>query len=466
MRFSGLYLVLCFVLLPQNILASGYPVPGKELIRDLENIRTENNIATVSLTIINDNYIWSGGLGTLSHKSRIPADRDTIVRVGSITKTFTALSARILEDRELLDLDAPVRNIFPDNNPLFTNQWNKTHPVTIRQLIEHTAGFKDISKAEFDFNDAGNIPLEINLKKFHNTHKTQWPPGMHSSYSNLGAAYTGYAMEQVTGKSYEKIIQDTLLAPLKMKDSGFFLSDSQKSRLAKGYNTDGRTPIPYWNMVYRPFGGLHTTAADMESFLQYLMTLPVEDVTAPHTTLAARNDMTFGYGLGMYSRLRNGHTFYTHMGDADGYLSRYGFIQEKNRAYFVSITAFNNKVLNRMARAIEIWLTHDLPSVRPAPEIMISQKTMKRISGEYTQVATRFGSLRNPEQMSVFIKGNQLYTRKDTRTLPLIPVYETENSIHFRRIPESVATTVIAKGEDGKWYFQDDVGNFVQRFQP
>ena len=117
-----------------------------------------------------------------------------------------------------------------------------------------------------------------------------------------------------------------------MTSSGFFLDDQTAARLATGYAADATTPLPYWHMLMRPFGGINSTPRDMASFVRLLLNDGFADdrrlvhpqsisrMEVPLTSLAARNGLLYGYGLGNNQKFRKGVLFNGHGGDADGYL--------------------------------------------------------------------------------------------------------------------------------------------------
>jgi len=129
----------------------------------------------------------SAAYGMSDKKSKHPATLDTIFRIGSITKSFTSLALLKLQEQKKISLqDALLKHT--SNAPL-TNPWQKTRPVTIAHLLEHTSGLPDLTKKEFDYPGPEPLSLEQGLFYNHQPRKVLWPPGLHSSYSNAGAGY-------------------------------------------------------------------------------------------------------------------------------------------------------------------------------------------------------------------------------------------------------------------------------------
>lgn len=445
--------------------------PGKrlqQLLDSIDRIRTRNNIAALGLALVDSNrVIWSGSLGVLSHKNKLPANDTSIFRIGSISKTFTGLAALKLQEQGFLELSDPVTRWSTQN--FFHNAWRNTHPVSIDQLLEHTAGLQDMTQPEWDYSKPRAEPLQQTLSLHPEARRVQWQPGMHASYSNAGAGLVGFVLEQAAEKSYEAIISSTLFKPLDMVDSSV-LPPRNMRRLATGYDTDGNTKIPYWHVIFRPAAGINSTPADMANFVQMLINKgrfrgrtvisasSIERMETPATTLAARHGLGFGYGLGNYQWLREGVSFHGHGGDADGYLSRYGYTRSNNSGYFLIINAFQGRSLNALRRLVERYLIEGVETAKAPAPATLSVQRLAKISGSYQAVTTRFAGSK-PATLEITERAGQLFTRvnRNNKT-QLIPVSNTL----YRRKSENLATIAIVETADGNIYFQGSSGNFVK----
>jgi CubicO group peptidase (beta-lactamase class C family) len=398
--------------------------------------------------------------------TREPMTADTLVRVGSITKAFTAATLLLLEGEGAVRLDDPVRAQVA--RVPYRNDWERTAPVTVAQLLEHTAGFQDLTKEEFDHSDPG-LTLEQGFALRADAHLTRWEPGLHAVYSNFGYGVAGLVIEQAGRASYEEQVVARLVTPLEMRNTGFDLDERLRAALATGYDTDGRTPIRYWHMILRPFGGLNSTPRDMAAFVRLFLNrgrhgdqqvLPAEAIArmeTPHTSLAARSGLRFGYGLGINQTYRRGALFFGHGGDGDGYLAQFGYSREAGLGYFVVINAFQHGALRAMRAEIERFIVRSLPRAQPAPPAPLPVGTLQRYAGEYELAAWRF-PWTTPEQaaqnrLRVGVADGVLYTQTvDGERAALIPV----NERHFRREDEPGGTCAFVEDDDGELYFQED----------
>jgi CubicO group peptidase (beta-lactamase class C family) len=448
--------------------------PGLEdLIQAIDARRIEHDIPGAAVTLVSrTSVIWSGGLGVVDRESLQPVTLDTVFRIGSITKAFTGLGLLMLEESGRLRLDDPVTRHLPD--PPYTNPWERTHPVSVAQLLEHTSGLQDLTRAEFDHSDPAALSLDQAFAVCAVCRSVRWQPGTHSVYSNTGYGIAGKVLETVAGVRYEDFVRTRLFDPLGMRSAGFFLDPPTRAHLATGYDTDARTPIRYWHMLYRPFGGINATARDMAPFVQLLLNdgvhggerllsaASIRRMETPRTSLAARNGLAFGYGLGIYQSYRDGVLFYTHGGDGDGYLSRFGYSRDAEMGYFVSINAFRGRALRAMQAEIERYIARRAASRPTAPQAHVDQSVLREYTGRYRLAAWRFpetsaADLAN-QAMTVTLENGVLHTWVDgAGRSALIAV----SANLFRRSNEPDATSAFVRGEDGRLYFQEDE-NYVK----
>ncbi len=433
------------------------------LHREIEDIRRETGVPGAALVIVDRNgIVLADAFGVADNASGIAVTPDTVFRIGSVTKIFTAAALVQLDRRDDFSLDDPVSDYVPSG--MFFNEWEDEQPLTVAHLLEHTSGFRDWTKAEFDYNVA--LELEDGLAFSPQSRTSHWKPGLHSVYSNSNYGLAGLVLERVSGKRYEAAIHDALLAPLGMHSA---TSLQERTRnLATGYDRDGVTPIPYWHMIQRPAAAINASAREMASLVSMLLNegrygqqsvlTPAEiaRIESPRTSLSARNGLRFGYGLGMYAQYRDGFTFMGHGGDGDGYLSRFGYCRQLGIGYFVAINSANPDALGRLRRAIEAELTR-AKQAPPAPPVAAPGKAwLHRYAGHYVLATWRFdwqsasGSQR--KLVVTIADDGRLFTREQSGE-PETLLAVTKRT--FRRTRDGGATSGFF--EDGaELHFQDE----------
>lgn len=440
------------------------------LVEQIDIIRQDYGVAAVGLTIVNDEKVlFAGANGVMDWQSKNPVNQHTGFRLGSITKTFTGLTA--------LRLQRATPNLLTQNihvlKPGLLDDRFSNDAITLGMLLEHTAGLSDLAKAEFDVQD-GDIRYSDAFNVHPPTRQLRWPPGAHSSYSNAGYGFAGFMLQEIAGQPFETLMRKQVLQPLGMHNTGFRI-DQSGPQLAQGYDRDGRTEIPYWEMIYRSFGALDTTPADMAIFLQALLRSSSSSdgdnqdrqrlfesaeerlrFENPATTLAARAGLDYGYGLGNYHWFAKGARFHGHGGDADGYLSHFAYQTDAKLAYFVVITAFNHAPLRKMRAVLEDYIASQVDSDDASPATL-KPSQLARWEGNYEAVTQRFVSTnRAKKTIQVRLRGGRLETVNDNDATPLVAVSE----YLFRRPWQPQASYAFIEDDDGHVYLQGDIGNF------
>ncbi len=464
-NLKSLFFLSIFVLLILPFSA----ISSDSFIKLIDQIRKENQVSAALVIIVdNDKVISQSYLGTGSWESDMPFNHSNMFRIGSISKSFAAILAMKMQQAGIIDLTKPLNYYL--KKKYIENNFNTE--ITLEQLLEHTAGLPELSRAEWNYNKSQSISIDQAMDLKLGNHVSQWQPGMHSSYSNVGAGYLGLALEKASGKKYEHLMHEYVFKPLGMPSSTLFLDKYVSESLIKGYNTDGKTPIPYWHNIYRPFAAINTDTKDMVNFLQLMLNngmhnkkqfLSTDDITrieTPKTTLAGKSKLTYGYGLGNYQWQTNGYHFYGHGGDADGYLSRYGYNKESGLAFYVMINAFQHGTLKQMRNVIENHITKDLPKPNYPLRLKLSDKELAKNIGKYKKLTNSFKKRSQPNAVAFEIINHDGVLAIQYNTGFKQSIYAVNNT-HFRYVDESVATMAFITHE-GKTYFQGESGNYVK----
>ena len=365
-----------------------------------------------------------------------------------------------------LSLRTPVRVLI--DKDYYTNPWASSHPIRLVHLLALSAGFAELSRAEFD--DNMPRPLLQALSRFADQRRVWWRPGLQHSYSNVAPGLTAAVIEQVSGRRFEKYLHKAVMEPLGMHHASLFPVDN----LPGGFQADGHTPIPYWHMTFTGFGALNASLTEMSRFATALVNdglvddaqaIPSETVNAlfrPMGTLGAAHGLEVGYGPGIYGRVRNGQLIWRHGGDADGYRAGYGLLPEHGRGYLLVFNTDNPELLRRMEHMIEEALTHDLPARTLIPQ---AGAALISFAGDYAPSSSRFrpqSLARQRATASVAAAGDTLIFAHGADRTILLPAGQGR----FFRPGDPAVTVVFARDTDGRLYLQGELGNFVQLKPP
>src|SRR5271170_1807320 len=206
-----------------------------------------------------DQVLLSRGYGSANLEWNIPDAPNTKFRLGSLTKQFTAASILLLEERGKLKTGDLVKKYIPDAPAA----WDK---ITIFNLLTHTSGIPNFTSfSDYPSHEPFAATPEQVVAWFRDK-PLDSQPGEKWSYSNSGYVLLGDLIEKISGDSYEKFLQENVLTPLGMKDTGYDSNSAIIPRRAAGYAPSANGPVNagYINMtVPLSAGALYSTTHDL-----------------------------------------------------------------------------------------------------------------------------------------------------------------------------------------------------------
>ena len=374
------------------------PQTLEELKVAIEKIRTESNTPAVGIALVGkDGPLWIAGLGEADIEQHIPADENTLFRIGSVSKMFAALAVLKLQEEGKLNLNDKVRDLVPEIQ--FENQWEESHPVRIAHLLEHTTGWDDIHLAEYAYSAPDNMSTKEGLDYHPDSRKSRWIPGTRYAYCNAGAAVVAYIVEKITGKKYEDYIEDSFFKPLDMPSSSYFKTDLYQQKGATLYTNN--KPEKYWHIIHRAAGSINSSPKDMANFVQFLLlrgatpnqqlipSAAIDRMEVSATTLGSTSGLMAGYGLANYtSGYKDLHVvFHGHNGGVFGGLTELSYNQELGAGYVFMINAGNWPAFDKISKTIRAYLLKDHKVNKPQP-IVLPEK-FKTLNGYYAPINHR-----------------------------------------------------------------------------
>jgi CubicO group peptidase (beta-lactamase class C family) len=315
-------------------------------------------------------------------------DADTIYHWASVTKTMTGIAIQQLRDRGLLKLDDPIVKYVPELARVH-NPYGDTGAITIRQLLSHSAGFRNGTwpwrdKEWQPFEPPGWKQLEAMLPYT----QVEFKPGSRYSYSNPGIVYLGQVIERLSGEDYEVYIDKNILRPLGMYASYFDRTPPHllRHRAHSYYIRDGKrsaAPFDADTGVTVSNGGLNAPMPDMAKYAAFLLGDParkadydlilkrasLEEMWQPQ--LPAGEDFSQGrmatttqVGLSFFIDRVDGIRVIGHNGDQNGFRAYLSLCPDQRVA---TLLAFNtetrgvrNDVTNRETAESRVALATDM----------------------------------------------------------------------------------------------------------
>jgi serine-type D-Ala-D-Ala carboxypeptidase/endopeptidase len=206
------------------------------------------------------------GLGTLRVGEDAPPQPDSVFRIASMTKSFTAATILLLRDDGLLRLDDPIAAHLPTLRGL-RGPTADSPEITIRHLLSMTAGFP----TDDPWGDRQqDLDVDALLSLAERGLSFAWAPGTRWEYSNLGYGLLGRIITAVCGREYREVVRERLLQPLGMSSTGYLEDEVPTDRLARGYLwRDGRfvdEPMDGYGAL-AAMGGIFTTVRDLATWV-------------------------------------------------------------------------------------------------------------------------------------------------------------------------------------------------------
>ena len=357
--------------------------------------------------IVDGELAHSGSTGVRDVSSKTPVDADTVFRIASMTKSFTAMAILKLRDEGKLSLDDPAERYVPELKGL-AYPTSDAPRLTIRHLLTHSAGFPEdnpwgdqqLSDSEEDLTRMlrAGIPFST-------------APGTAYEYSNYGFAILGRIVSRVSGSAYDEYITAAILKPLGMTSTTLHPSRVAANRLAIGYRWEderwkAEPALPHGS--FGAMGGMLTSIRDLGRYVAaYLDAFPARSgpeagpirraslremqqawrtsalrVTRdPATNAPALTASSYGYGLSVTQTCQY-RAMIAHGGGLPGYGSLMRWLPDAN----VGIIAFANVTYAGWGRVVfeafdRLAATGGLqPRVeRPSKDLIDAQRSVSEL---------------------------------------------------------------------------------------
>jgi len=266
-----------------------------------------------------------------------PLDADSVFEIGSITKVFTAILLLDMVDRGEVRLDDPVANHLPG----VRIPERGGRKITLRDLATQSSGLPRMPD-NLRPKDAANPYADYTAEQmfeFLGRHELTRDIGAQYEYSNLGVGLLGQALTRRAGKSYDALVHERILKPLKMEHSGIALTPWMRAHLARGHNAQLAVTSNWDIPAFAGAGALRSTMNDMLKFARANLDPSggrlhriMQQAHAVQLS-AGRADMSIG--MGWHIRRMNDRDVIWHNGGTGGYRTWIGFDKSRKVAAIV-----------------------------------------------------------------------------------------------------------------------------------
>jgi D-alanyl-D-alanine carboxypeptidase len=308
---------------------------------------------------------WTGTSGVADLATGAPVPADAHFRIGSITKTFTAVVVLQLATEHRIDLDQPVQRYLPGVLPA------DYPPVTVAQLLDHTSGLPSVdlpSDPQWMVDNRYTVftPQQVLATAF--AHPMVFPPGTAQQYTNTSYLVAGLLVEKVTGRPYGDEIRDRILRPLGLRETSVPGNDPDLPEpYVHGYDWVNGQLVDLTSMnqsIPWAAGEMISTAGDLDRFITAVFTgrlLPPEELDRMFTVPAVKlygTDQPAIYSQGLMTSTVNGVTLWGKTGSRYGYTDGVWATRDLQRRLVYSVNSTDKgtegqpEIVSKIANAV------------------------------------------------------------------------------------------------------------------
>jgi CubicO group peptidase (beta-lactamase class C family) len=380
------------------------------------------------------------GVTNLNHKTPISPE-NTQFRIASVSKVITAIAASKLVEAGLLELDVSI-DMYLDAKVTKQLIW----PVTMKQLLTHTAGFEDKFYGDLTLFKDQQESLQNHLAN--SLPRQIYQPGEIVAYSNYGNALAALVIENIVNMPFSLYVNKSILMPLGMNKTSYSINSEKPSHLATGYKNGGSgfELQPYTYVHRYPATSMVSTAVDMNKLIQALVTentviTPFMQSLLFKTHFSHHQELA-GMGLAFMEFDRFGQKGWWHDGSHFGYQAELVIMPELQSGFFIVSNTSNSNFTGKLRFDLYAFLFDKNEN----QELNINKLTnvdITKYEGTYQNSRrnqTTFEALK-----SLFSKGVKVEASNDHLLLFGAKYYPVKEHVFME---ESIGHKLVFKAED------------------
>jgi len=374
----------------------------KNLENFIEKRIHELKIPGLGIGIVKDNSVlYSRGFGYADIENRKKITPNNVFRVGSISKTFTAIGIMQQLEQGKIDLNENINKYLP-NGKIYSKKRN-ANPITFKHILTHTSGIGEILKRTDLFRIHHFVNKNIkkiysHKKLFNRKIKLKITPGEKWAYANFALVLLGFLLELISGMEFSRYMIENIFNPLEMNNSDFKWSNRVKPLQAKGYKLKKGKNIEFGTetQIQMPAGSLYTSINDMMNYIKCLLNggkfnnsqiIKSETLQMMWKPQYRKDERLPGIGYIFWIFDINGYRILNHGGSINGYLSEMYIIPNEKLGIIVCINQMSLKNMGAIRIAHEILhnilkinnVNAYLKKIKPT----ITQEQIKKLKGRY-----------------------------------------------------------------------------------
>ncbi len=362
----------------------------------IEEQRAYHHLPGLALAVVYDQeLVWARGYGLSDLEKQAPVSPETVFRIGSITKLFTATAIMQLRDAGKLRLDDPVSKHLPWLEVKSTFEGEPE--ITVRHLLTHTSGLP--REAAFPYWTTHDFPTSEQIRKAVPGQDAVYPPASKYKYSNLGMALLGEIVTAVSGEPWAGYLEKHVFQPLGMSHTSAAPGERLRRKMTTAYlrrAADGSRKIAdyYETRGMAPAANIVSNVTDLARFAslqfrlgryaggdQILRASTLREMHRPHWI---RSDWNSALGLGFRVSRRRDKTMVSHGGWVAGHRGHLLLVPAEKVAVMVMTNADDAGPSLFSYRAYDLLGPAIARAVAPPAEEKAADPAWQRYLGEYT----------------------------------------------------------------------------------
>lgn len=359
----------------------------EEFEPQIEQALADYQVPGMSIGVVVDGQlVYAKGFGYRDLENKLPVTQDTLFAIGSCTKAFTTFAMGNLVDEGLIRWDEAVIDVLPEFR--LWDQYATTN-LTIRDLLTHRTG---MPRHEFVWYNSKMSKNEL-LRRIRYL-QPSFDIRERYQYGQLMYFTAGLAMEKLTGKPWEEIIQERILNPLMMIHTNFSVEEMQKSEnFAYPYieKKDVLKKMPLRNLsLISAAGALNSNIEDMTHWIQMQLAggiyndrplinpATLQELHAPQIIVPGapetKETLIYAYGIGWAVHPYRGHSFLSHDGVSDGFTSVVGLLPGENIGFVI----LANKNMTALPRYVSFEIIDRIIGLPPHDWLKVGVESIRK----------------------------------------------------------------------------------------
>ncbi len=358
--------------------------------------------------------VYSSQQGFVNLETKVPATENALYRVGSISKTFTAILVLKAVEEGKLSLSQTLDAYFPSIP--------NSEKITVTQMLNHHSGIHNFTNGPGFMEWRTQPKTEQEMVEIIAAGGSDFAPGTQAAYSNSNYVLLSYLLQQVYQQPYAVILQEKILDPLHLQHTQFGDATLPETKKTRSYTYQvGWQPVADTHYtIPMGAGGILISASDLVQFVEALF----EGKLLSQTSLETMLTQTDGYGMGIFEVELFHEKAYTHDGKIDGFNAFYYYFPEEKTAYALLSNAENYDLgqVNQAVLAYTFGQPFDLPAL---PTYAVTKEDLVPYLGVY-------GSAESSLVITVTIEGNHLLAQPEGQQIYPMDAVAKDRFKHYK----------------------------------